>query len=168
MQWKTKPGILRKVEETEFELACQGRCVPGILWRPEKHAEQGKLVLLGHGGSSHKRADYVLAVARWLARSHGIASLAIDGPGHGDRISIDQKPDFRAAWGSVEATANIVADWQAALSAVQGHIGEGPVAYWGLSMGTMMGIPLVAAESRISVAVFGTMGIWGPNSEQLR
>ena len=43
------------------------------------------VVLIGHGGRHHKRAPYVLSIARSLARRHGIASFAIDAPGHGDR-----------------------------------------------------------------------------------
>ena len=41
-------------------------------------------------------------------------------------------------------------------------VGAGPVGYWGLSMGTIFGAPLVAAEPRIRVAVLGLMGITGP------
>jgi len=167
MQWTSEPTISRKVEETEFKLNCQGRSIPGILWRPEKQGENGRLALLGHGGTSHKRSDYILAVARWLARSHGIASIAIDGPGHGERLETGQKPDFQTAWDAEETTANIVADWRASLDAVQDFLGQGPVAYWGLSMGTMIGLPLLAQEPRIVVALLGLMGVWGPNKKQL-
>ena len=45
--------------------------------------------LLGHGGTTHKKADYIMVVAGLLA-GKGIASLAIDGPGHGDRD--DRRP----------------------------------------------------------------------------
>lgn len=168
MEWKTSPAVSRKVEETEFELFCEGRKVPGILWRPEKHGENGKLALLGHGGGHHKRTEYVLAVARWLARSHGIASIALDGPGHGARLENGQEPDFTQAWDAEETTDNIVADWRTALDEMQGFLGAGPVGYWGLSMGTMIGIPLVAVEPRIKVALFGLMGFWGLNRKQLR
>lgn len=34
----------------------------------------------------------------------------------------------------------------------------GPVGYWGVSLGTMIGVPLAAAEPRISAAVFGLAG----------
>jgi pimeloyl-ACP methyl ester carboxylesterase len=168
VDWTTEPVVSRRVEETEFELKCEGRTVPGILWRPEKHGENGKLALLGHGGGHHKRTEYLLAVARWLARSHGIASFALDGPGHGARLENGQEPDFTEAWDAEETTDHIVADWRAALDEVQGFLGSGPVGYWGLSMGTMIGIPLIAVEPRIKVALLGLMGFWGLNRKQLR
>ena len=61
-----------------------------------------------------------------------------------------------------------MADWKAALDAAQQELGEGPVGYFGLSMGTMMGLPLIAAEPRIRAAVLGLMGTWGPNARRLR
>jgi len=41
------------------------------------------------------------------------------------------------------------------------------VGYWGLSMGTLLGLPLVAAEERISAAVLGLAGITGPTMDRL-
>jgi hypothetical protein len=37
-------------------------------------------------------------------------------------------------------------------------VGAGPVGYWGVSMGTRYGVPLVAAEPRIRAAVLGLFG----------
>jgi hypothetical protein len=55
-----------------------------------------------------------------------------------------------------------VPEWKAALDAVQtlDFIGaDGPVGYWGVSMGTMIGVPFVAAEPRITCAVLGLAGL---------
>jgi dienelactone hydrolase len=62
-----------------------------------------------------------------------------------------------------------VAEWQAAIDAARDldEVGDGPVGYWGLSMGTIYGVPLVAAEPRIQVAVFGLMGLLGPTRDRL-
>jgi fermentation-respiration switch protein FrsA (DUF1100 family) len=46
-------------------------------------------------------------------------------------------------------------------------VGDGPVGYWGLSMGTIHGLPLAAAEPRIQVAVFGLMGLVGPTRDRM-
>ncbi|MBA9043631.1 cephalosporin-C deacetylase-like acetyl esterase [Streptomyces phaeogriseichromatogenes] len=49
-------------------------------------------------------------------------------------------------------------EWQAVLDALQQlpEIGaDGPVGYTGLGLGTAIGVPLVAAEPRITAAVFG-------------
>jgi fermentation-respiration switch protein FrsA (DUF1100 family) len=38
--------------------------------------------------------------------------------------------------------------------------------YWGLSMGTILGLPFVASEARVAVAVLGLMGLTGPTRER--
>ena len=173
MKWIGEPIIEKKVREQAFRVECEGRIIPGILWRPSKATRTDKIVLLGHGGTLNKRANYILATARHLVRQEGIAAISIDGPGHGERkrrepADVTQaREDFVEAWSEPEADEKIVADWKAALNAVQAEFGEGPVGYFGLSMGTMMGIPLIAAEPRIRAAVLGLMGTWGPNRERL-
>ena len=66
-------------------------------------------------------------------------------------------------------TDEMVADWRAVLDALQAPtvLGAGSVGWWGLSMGTILGLPVVAAEPRISVAVLGLMGIVGPTKARL-
>ena len=171
-QWIGEPETARGVEERRFDIDCQGRRVPALLWTPEG-AEVRGIALLGHGGSLHKRADYVLATARRIVRRHGFAAVAIDGPAHGERrddggrdpAAVDA--DFDKAWQRAEASDEVVADWKSALDAVEEVTGGAPVAYFGLSMGTMMGLPLIAAEPRIGAAVLGLMGTWGPNRTRL-
>ena len=173
MQWTHEPLVEKDVRERAFTIDCEGRNVPGILWTPIEPASTIPIVLLGHGGTLNKRAHYILATARRLVKQHGMAAVSIDGPGHGDRrerIPEDQqqaRADFVTAWLAPGANENIVADWQATLEAAQAEVGKGPVGYFGLSMGTMMGIPLIAAETRIKAAVLGLMGVWGPNQDRL-
>lgn len=173
MQWSSEPLIEKEVREQAFTIECEGRNVPGLLWTPTGRASDIPIVLLGHGGTLHKRAHYILATARRLVKQHGIAAVAIDGPGHGDRrerIPEDQeqaRADFVTTWLAPGANEKIVADWRATLDATQAELGTGPVGYFGLSMGTMMGIPLIAAEPRITAAVLGLMGVWGPNQDRL-
>ena len=165
MEWTGDPLIGRGVREQGFRVECDGRTVPGLLWTTESGDEACPLVLLGHGGTTHKRADYILATARRLVRHHGISALAIDGPGHGERRSEAEGEmlhgDFEKAWQRPEATDETIADWKATLDAVQAQVGVGPVGYFGLSMGTMMGLPLVAAEPRVRAALLGLMGVLG-------
>ena len=54
----------------------------------------------------------------------------------------------------------MTADWHATLKELQqlDDVGDGPLGYWGLSMGTMLGLPLVAATPAIQCAVLGLMG----------
>ncbi len=173
MEWIGGPVLARGVREQRFDVKCQGRTVPGLLWTPESGGENRPIALLGHGASLHKRADYILATARRLVRHHGISAIAIDGPAHGDRREDggsdreEVRRDFEKIWKHPAVTDQTVADWTAALDAVDAQLGVGPVGYFGLSMGTMMGLPLVAAEPRVRVAVLGLMGAWGPNAERL-
>jgi hypothetical protein len=46
-------------------------------------------------------------------------------------------------------------------------VGAGPLGWWGLSMGTIIGLPLVAAEPRIGAAVLGLMGLTGPTRDRI-
>ncbi len=57
--------------------------------------------------------------------------------------------------------ARAVPEWRAALDALQGHGRVGPdvpVGFWGLSLGTAVGVPLAAEEPRITAAVLGLLG----------
>ena len=51
-------------------------------------------------------------------------------------------------------------EWQAVLDLLEADgVGDGRYGYWGLSMGTAIGLPFVAAEPRIQAAVLGLFGI---------
>ena len=76
--------------------------------------------------------------------------------------------DFVQAWNRPETVDETIRDFQAALGAVESEMTVGTVGYFGFSMGTMMGVPLVAAEPRISAAVLGLMGPWGSIADRLR
>ncbi len=58
-------------------------------------------------------------------------------------------------------TRPAVAEWKATLDAVHAldSTAVGPVGYWGVSMGTAIGLPFVASEPRISCAVLGLFGV---------
>ena len=163
------------VRERDFEVEVERRRVPGVLWLPERGTGPRPLVLLGHGATRHKRTDYLVALGRRLAADHGFAVAAIDAPGHGDRRApghdddVTLFGDFLAEWSREGTVDDVVAEWQAAIDAVRDldEVGDGPVGYWGLSMGTIYGVPLVAAEPRIQVAVFGLMGLLGPTRDRL-
>ncbi|MGH9189872.1 MAG: alpha/beta hydrolase [Acidimicrobiales bacterium] len=163
------------VAERRFDLDVDGRHVPGVLWTPADASGPRPLVLIGHGATRHKRVDYVLALARLLVRNHGFAAAAIDGPGHGDRRrdgpvdDIVVFGDFLAEWSRPGTTDDVVAEWTATVEGLRTleHVGDGPVGYWGLSMGTIYGIPLAAADPRVQVAVFGLMGLVGPTRDRL-
>ena len=150
--------------------------IPGVLW---SLAGDGRapLVLLGHGGGQHKTAPGLVARAHRYVTDCGFAVAAIDAPGHGDR---PQNGAGRAVRGrhqgadgpgepvgpqisrhNTELAARAVPEWQAALDALTEPdcVGAGgPVGFWGVSLGSAIGVPFAAAEPRITAAVFGLAG----------
>ncbi len=156
--------------ERSFSLASEvtGGAIPG-LYRSPAGAAAERLVLLGHGGRTDKHVDYLVGVSGLLAE-RGIASLVIDGPGHGDRALFeftDRPDEFTEAWDGGGGTEAVVADWRTALDFAEREFGARPTGWWGLSMGTMMGLPVCATEERVQIAVLGLMGTWGPNRHDL-
>ncbi|MEU9040452.1 MULTISPECIES: alpha/beta hydrolase [unclassified Kitasatospora] len=148
--------------------------VPGVLWWPDGRPLDGRpLVLLGHGGGGDKLA--VAERARRCVARYGFAAVSLDAPGHGERPRTAQDERFVTEIGELLAarrpisawvaryTAALaeraVPEWVAVLDAL-GTVGEGlgPVGFWGLSLGSAVGIPLAAAEPRIVAAVFGLAG----------
>jgi pimeloyl-ACP methyl ester carboxylesterase len=121
--------------------------------------------MFGHGASGDRHQTPIPYVARKLVAECGFSALAIDGPVHGRRkVGDGARGAFAVEWRREGCVDDMLGDWRAALDAVQrlDEIGQGPVGYWGLSMGTIFGAPLVAAEPRIRVVVLGLMGIFGP------
>lgn len=148
--------------------------IPGMLWTPASGGDRAPLVLLGHGGGRDSKAAPTAGRAHLLVTRCGFNVAAIDAPGHGDRprTAIDDREiaAMQRAMASGEPVGPIVVpynlhlaeravpEWQATLDALQQlpEIGdEGPVGYYGLNMGTAIGMPLTAADSRITAAVFG-------------
>ncbi|GGV22292.1 hypothetical protein GCM10010260_73200 [Streptomyces filipinensis] len=149
--------------------------VPGVLWSPASDGpDRAPLVLMAHGGGNHKKHPAMAGRARLLVTGCGFHVAVIDAPGHGDRPrSAHDEAEiaelFRArAAGEPEGPIVVrynahlaelaVPEYLATLDALQQlpEIGtDGPVGYWGINMGTAIGIPLVAVEPRITAAVFG-------------
>jgi pimeloyl-ACP methyl ester carboxylesterase len=148
--------------------------VPGVLWSPASGPEHAPLVLLGHGGGTHKKWPGMVGRAHRLVTGCGFHVACIDAPGHGGRprTAYDEQEiaalyQARAAGepeGPIVVRYNAhlaeraVPEWQATLDALQElpEIGaEGPVGYFGLNMGTAIGVPLTVVEPSITAAVFG-------------
>jgi pimeloyl-ACP methyl ester carboxylesterase len=158
------------VREREFTVGD----VPGVLWSLLSGAERAPLILMGHGGGNHKKHPAMAGRALRLVTRCGFHVAVIDAPGHGDRPrtehderEIDLMQRAMATGEPVgpivvrynaHLAASAVPEWQATLDALQElpEIGaDGPVGYFGINMGTAIGVPLVAVEPRITAAVFG-------------
>ena len=161
--------------------------IPGLLWDagPGFGADDPAdvrrapvpLILLAHGGGQHKTAPGIVARAWRFVAELGAVAVAIDAPGHGDRPRDPefeaQAADLRARMAAGEQVTTLItadneraaaaaAEWRAVLDALAGAgIGIGGVGFWGVSMGCATGIPLVAADSRITAAVLGLAGAEG-------
>jgi dienelactone hydrolase len=167
MEWRSPPVVSSGVWERPFSVQRAGDAIPGILWMPEEPSGPVGLVLIGHGGKSHKRNAADLAVARRLVRRHGIAACAIDAISHGERGPIidtgdgPAQPEYLELWTRRETFDRMNADWSATLDALlaSGRFRPEAVGYWGLSMGTILGLPFVASEPRIRAAVLGACGL---------
>lgn len=158
------------VVEREFILDA----VPGVLWTPASLTGPAPLVLMGHGGGLHKKAEGLVARAVHLAETYGFSVASIDAPGHGDRPRSEEDQRWVAAMlqarDAGESIAPIVAEfnaslveravpeWQAALDALQTlpEIGVGgPVGFGGMTLASAIGITLTAVDPRITAGVLG-------------
>src|ERR1700748_43177 len=93
---KTENGVTERL----FDLTVAGERVPAVIWAPEGAKGARPLILMGHGGSQHKKIGTLAARARQYAQRLGYAVLAIDAPGHGDRISREEAEGLAARGGS--------------------------------------------------------------------
>jgi hypothetical protein len=151
--------------------------IPGLLWDADPRPSPAPLILLAHGGGQHKAAPGIVGRARRFATELGAVAVAIDAPGHGER---PEDPDLtaraaelRARMAAGESVTTLLtetndrgevaaAEWRTVLDAlVDAGIGTGPIGFWGVSMGCATGIPLVAAEPRITAAALGLAGADG-------
>jgi dienelactone hydrolase len=166
LRWIGEPSSEGGVTERRFDLVRDTGIVPGIVWMPAQYERPLPLVLMGHGGSGHKRADRQLLLGRRFAGVSQMAAVAIDGPFHGDRVAAPlerrQYQERMAAVGVDKVTDGMVDDWHATLDALcqLNTINADRIAYLGFSMGTRFGLPYVAAAGdRLRCAVLGKYGM---------
>lgn len=168
-RWGERVRLDGGIEQRAVTVDRGAGAVPGLLWT-KAGAGRSPLVLLGHGGSGKKDAANNLAVRDYLTGERGIATLAIDGPAHGDRgpVTDTSDPAYSEMWRNPRVIDEMNEDWRATLDAALGlnEFDEAAVGYYGLSMGTMFGLPYVASEPRIAVAVLGLCGTRGTSIDR--
>lgn len=170
LHWTDDAVSAEGVCERGFTIERDGQAIPGVLWQPAVQKESRPLVLMGHGGSAHKKSERMVMLGQMFAGGHGWSAAAIDGPVHGDRggLTDPSDPAYRQMWQRADAVQSMIDDWKATLDALSGLPGIDPnrVGYWGVSMGTMFGLPYVASDPRVRVAVLGKAGMSGPSVER--
>ena len=176
--FKSVKRIDEGVVQREFDVDVAGETVPCVLCTPASPIAPRALIAMGHGGSQHKTCESIYRRAIRYAKLFSWATLAIDAPKHGERISPEEaaleraktlarvRGDPNAPAMSIKDKINYldalasqaVPEWKAALDAVLDSntiSNETPMAYWGVSMGSSIGIPLLAADKRFKCAVLG-------------
>ncbi|MDB5872081.1 MAG: alpha/beta hydrolase [Ramlibacter sp.] len=174
VRWNREESEEWGVVAREFDVVRDGKVVPAILWSPAQARGPLPLLLIGHGGSQSKSAPGVAELAARFVRAHGIAAAAIDGPIHGARrgdglIGAAMQQAFREMWEKDTHIDSMVADWRATIDVLarMDGIDASAIGWYGVSMGTAYGLPLIAAEPRLRVALLGMWGTDYPNSERL-
>ncbi|MET0210783.1 MAG: hypothetical protein ABW220_17190, partial [Burkholderiaceae bacterium] len=173
-RWRREESGGWGVVAREFVVERNGRTVPAIMWTPSNSSAPRPLVLIGHGGSQSKDAPGIVDLASRLVRAHGFVAAAIDGPIHGARrsdglLGPPMQQAFRELWAADTRIDFMVEEWQAAIEALvrMDCVDATAIGWYGVSMGTAYGLPLVAREPRIRAALLGMWGSDYPNSERL-
>ena len=174
LQWSAEVRRDDGLVSQGFRLSFAGREVPGVRWT--KHGQHGArpLLLMGHGGSSHKTGPEVVDRAAAFVLGHDYAVVAIDGPLHGERRPVlqtgaERQAEFLAMWTRDPRIDDMVSDWRAVLDhfACDPQIDPSAIGWYGVSMGTAYGLPLIACEPRIKAALLGMWGTSFANGERL-
>lgn len=138
--------------------------VPALVWG--EPAPGSPLVLAGHGGATGKDDPTFGRVCARIAAEVGAVVLAIDGPAHGERTPDlgDPAESFRAIRRTLRRptlVADLTADWDAAIDALDASRSrpDGGLGFFGISMGTMLGMPVCAARGDVDAAVFALGGL---------
>ncbi|MEX1254617.1 MAG: dienelactone hydrolase family protein [Dehalococcoidia bacterium] len=144
----------------------EDRRVPALVLTPEDASGPRPVIMLGHGAGGSKDEPQMQSIARWLVRREGWAVAVIDGPVHGERRpeGVEQVGlRAREVLTDRETYDAMAVDWQRTVDACAElpDVGIDRAAYLGFSMGTVLGVPSVAAEERFRCAVFAIGGVIG-------
>ncbi len=142
---------------------------PGLaaaaLFEPIDVAADAPLVLAQHGGSSHKDGADMRAAAQALVAGCGMRMVALDGPVHGSRSAVDPTDNpavrdvFFRLWRTEPAHVALhVARWKGLIAEMLQAFSPRRTVWYGVSMGTAYGLPVLAGETRIERAL---LGMWG-------
>ena len=166
-QFSGSKGAVRCREFTlENPNNSMGRSVFGAIWDGPLCKAGNPIIAFGHGASGDRHQAPIPYLAKKAVRELGYFALSIDGPIHGQRrVGDGARGAFGEEWQRPGCIDDMLADWKVAIDVALEETKAGKLGYWGLSMGTIFGAPLVAEDKRICTAVLGLMGTVGPNEE---
>lgn len=148
-----------QIERFSFASTNEQR-VPAVLYRPAND-ERLPVLLVGHGAGGGKDEDWMVALLTWMA-ALGAGVIAIDAPLHGERQgqfedlrALLQQP-YRGLRFVVQAAVDTMRaiDW----AATRPDLDTTRLAYLGMSMGSILGVPFVAMDERVRAACFALGG----------
>lgn len=145
----------------DFEMDGSIRRITGALWQPLELAIDSPIVLMGHGASGDRYQAPIPHLANRLVAEVNAVVLALDGPVHGLRfVSPGGREALATEMQREGFVQDMTTDWLEAYAAVcaELRVGQGRKGYFGLSMGTFFGLPLLASELSFDVAVIGLAG----------
>ena len=170
LRWTDDGKRSAAVYERDFTIERHGKAIPGVVWQPLRATGPQPLVLMGHGGTGHKRSAKLTRLAEIFTTDYGWWAAAIDGPVHGARAPVTDDADsaYRQMWTRPTVVQDMIDDWTAVLDALTllDKIDKTRIGYWGVSMGTMFGLPYVASDARIRAAVLGKAGMHGSSVQR--
>ena len=162
VQWSSADDGAKHVTREFIAETDAGRKRTGALWMPDGEASSS-LVAFGHGASGDRyQAPIPYLAGKFVKAGHTVVS--IDGPVHGLR---QVGPGGRAAFGEEMRRDSMVddmnGDWRFAidLARSESRTELSQMAYFGLSMGSIFGIPMLADSSRALPVVAATLGLLG-------
>ncbi len=168
--WTADATQVGAVCERDFTVERQGQTIPGVVWHPPGAVGPQPLILMGHGGSGHKRSANMTRLGQIFAGEYGWWAAAIDGPVHGGRgpVTDPTDPAYRQMWQRPDVVQDMIDDWRTTLDALSAlsAVDAARIGYWGVSMGTMFGLPYVASDPRVRVAVLGKAGMYGTSVQR--
>ncbi|MCY4129660.1 MAG: hypothetical protein OXG15_10545 [Gammaproteobacteria bacterium] len=162
VQWSSADDGAKHPTRQFIAEADTGRKRTGALWLPDS-AASSSLVAFGHGASGNRyQAPIPYLAGKFVKAGHTVVS--IDGPVHGLR---QVGPGGRKAFGEEMRRESMIddmnEDWRFAIELAQSESGTelSQMAYFGLSMGSIFGIPMLADSTRGLPVVVATLGLLG-------
>lgn len=142
------------------------RDVTGAVWLPPQVAgDELPLIVFGHGASGDRYQNPIPQLAQRFVNELGCPAMSMDGPVHGlRRVEPGGRQALNVERQRPTATADFIEDWHVAIDLAFDHeaIGRRPIAYFGLSMGSGYGIPMLAERDDVIVSTLGLLGTRGP------
>lgn len=159
--------FIHRIEVVSTLQSQQSHKISGAIWVPLQHAEPLGIVAFGHGASGDRYQNPIAYMASKLSEK-GFFCLAMDGPVHGlRRVEPGGRAALSKAFQRPQLVDEMVADWRVSMDELKKRfdIQDNVFGYFGLSMGSIFGIPYVADRCRrnkpVHVAGFGLLGNTG-------